>query len=103
MVQLTKHLGYPKETFFFLISKEKKMGEVVVNSLLRMNGGCSEDVKGRTVCSTPGMSTWQESPGLFICFPHSEEGKLLFFPFLFLCLEKSVTSPEIYILDYVNL
>lgn len=60
-------------------------------------------MKGRTVCGTAGARNWQEPPGPFICFPLSEEGKLLFFPFLFLCLEKSVTSPEVYILTYVNL
>lgn len=60
-------------------------------------------MKGGTDCGTAGARTWQELPGPFICFPLSEEGKLLLFPFLFLCLEKSVTSPEIYILAYVNL
>lgn len=82
----------------FIISKGK-VGRAIVNSCLIMNGGCE-----RQGClQHTGMRTWQESPGLFICFPHSEEGKLLFFPFLFLCLEKSVASPEIYILTYVNL
>lgn len=82
----------------FIISEEK-VGRAIVNSCLIMNGGCErQDCLQHT-----GMRTWQESPVLFICFRHSEEGKLLFFPFLFLCLEKSVASPEIYILTYVNL
>lgn len=87
----------------FIISKGKNKSENKSILFQQWMVTALWPIKGRTICSIAGTRTWQEPPGPFICFPLSEEGKLLFFPFLFLCLGKSVTSLKVYILTYVNL